>query len=73
MASSLPSLLGHLLYGIVTATVFLLMERRRVKRERMDPRSAAREERQRRPTGTPAPALWFFAVGLGVFLPILLT
>ncbi len=72
VANSLPSLLGHLLYGMVTAATFLLLEQRREKRERRDSRYATREERHQRPVGTPAPALWFFAVGLGVLLPILL-
>ena len=72
VANSLPSLLGHLLYGLSTATVFLALERRRERWERVDPRLAASLERERRPLGTPAPALWFFAVGTGVLLPILL-
>jgi hypothetical protein len=68
----LPSLMGHLLYGAVTAAVFLVFEQRYKRWLLFDPRTAAQELRRVRPLGTPAPPLWFFAIGLGILLPILL-
>jgi hypothetical protein len=67
-----PTLIGHLIYGGTTALTFLLLERRYKRWLLLDPREAAREQRRLRPAGTPAPALWFFALALGVVLPILL-
>ena len=57
--------------GRYGADVFLF-EQHYTKQVFADPRRAARETRRIRPVGTPAPALWLFALGLGVLLPILL-
>ena len=68
----LPSLLGHLIYGACTASLFYVFERAYTNKHRLDPRMTAREFRRLRPVGTPAPALWFFAMGMGVVIPLLL-
>ena len=72
-AAQLPSLVGHLMYGVATALVFLAFERRHAAWLARDSRFASREERRRRPLLTAAPAVWLLFVGLGVMLPVLLS
>ena len=68
----LPSLLGHLIYGAATGLVFFWLESHHAQWLLLDKRLAAHEKRLRRPSGTPAPALWFVVLGLGIVLPIIL-
>lgn len=61
-----------LIYGATTAFAFHFLENRYTRRLLLSPRTAAYEIRRVRPVGTPAPALWFFALGMSVLLPVLL-
>jgi hypothetical protein len=72
VSALLPSLLGHLIYGACTGLLFYVFERIYTNKQMLAPRMIARELRRRRPIGTPAPALWFFALGMGVVIPLLL-
>jgi uncharacterized membrane protein YagU involved in acid resistance len=72
-AALLPSLVGHVLFGLVTANVFWMFERRYTRWLLGDPRYAGLERRSSRPVATPAPALGAFVIGIGVLLPILLS
>lgn len=70
--AQLPSLVGHLIYGIGLAIAFRALERRHLAHLFIDERLRRRWASRRRPAGSPAPALWLFFVGTGVLLPIIL-
>lgn len=73
VSTLLPSLLGHLIYGACTASVFYIFEHNDANKRVLDSRMAARELRRLRPVGTPAPAVWFLAMALGIIIPLLLS
>jgi hypothetical protein len=73
VSTLLPALLGHLIYGACTACIFYVLERNDVRKRVLDARMGAREFRRLRPVGTPAPAIWFLALTLGIVIPLLLS
>jgi hypothetical protein len=68
----LPSLFGHLMYGAFTGFSFYAIEQRYLRRHVLSARVAANEVLRLRPLGTPASALWFLSIFLGIAVPILL-
>jgi hypothetical protein len=66
----LPSLIGHLLYGAVSAAIFLAFERRLASQ--LSFAGFHRTDAEALPTMSAAPALCLFALGLGILLPMLL-
>jgi hypothetical protein len=69
----LPSLVGHLFFGVIAANIFLAFERHHTRWLLSDSRYAALENSRTRPLSTPAPALSVFVLGVGLLLPILLS
>ncbi|MBV8637843.1 MAG: hypothetical protein JO322_07130 [Candidatus Eremiobacteraeota bacterium] len=70
--AQVPSLIGHLIYGIALALTFRTLERRHLANLFIDERLRRRWMRLRRPAGSPAPALLLFFIGTGVMLPLVL-
>ena len=70
--AQVPSLIGHLVYGIALALTFRALERRHLANLFIDERLRRRWMRRRRPAGSPTPALLLFFIGTGVMLPIVL-
>jgi len=71
-ATLLPSAVGHLICGALTAFVFLAIERQFSRRSRGIPRTCKPQTIASGPF-SPAPALWMFVLGLGILLPVLLS
>ena len=68
--AQLPSLVGHIAYGVALAIAFRALERRaRVERD-VDERLRRRRQRRLRPPGTPAPATWLFIVAMTAIVTI---
>lgn len=72
VVTAVPGLVGCIVYGALTGTVFTLLERRRAAWAAVSPRINERERRHRRPFGTAAPALWLFVLGVTTVVPALL-
>ena len=69
--SLLPSVAGHLIYGAVTAFIFLAIERQ-FSRQRKSAAGIRKAETDGPNPFSPTPALWMFVLGLGILLPVLL-
>ena len=68
--AQLPSLVGHIAYGMALAIAFRALERRTRADRDVDERLLRRRSRRLRPQGTPAPATWLFIVGLTAIVSI---
>jgi uncharacterized membrane protein YagU involved in acid resistance len=71
-SAQLPSLIGHMIYGISLALAFRALEHRHLQELFVDERLKRRWQHRRRPAGTSAPAVWLFFIGMSVVLPIVL-
>ncbi|MFY9924703.1 MAG: hypothetical protein WAN79_07690 [Opitutaceae bacterium] len=71
-AALLPSLVGHLLFGLVTANIFSAFERAARKRG-LDARNPSGAKNQPEREARPTAPLCLFALGVGILLPILLS
>lgn len=72
-SEQVPSLLGHLLFGIGLAVAFRALERRHLAHLFVDARLRKRWLRRRRPAGTPTPALFVFFIAAGTLIPVILS
>ena len=68
--NALTLLNRHLLYGAVSASIFLAFEKRLANQ--LSVTTSHQTDHEKAPTISPAPALCLFALGLGILLPMLL-